>query len=352
MKKIQFALTLLAATAGLAHAQVVTEAVGFNTVTCLAGSDTRCSVPLTAETAFVGVVSSTSVPAAGQLTIVPTATAPGWTANQFATSYYAKLTSGSKAGMYYQILSNTTTDITVDLAGDTAGIAATDGVKICKFWTLATLFPPATQTTVIQSVNNLPNGRRTEILIPDMTSAGTNLSPNQIFFLTSTGWKKAVSGFPDASSFILVPDSFFIVRHGNAAITTSTTFTITGNVDLSANTTPLSTQVATKQDNPVTTGRPIPIALQDLDLVQTGAFTASLNTLPNGRRDEIYVYDNAVPGINKSPSAIYFYYNGHWKKAVSGFPDADTELINPSEGFLIRKYQSGSGNSVSWTQSF
>ncbi len=352
MKKLQFTLALIVASASLLSAQVATDAVGFNSVTCLAGSDTRCSVPLTAETAFVGVVSSATIPLAGQLTIVPTATAPGWTSNQFATAYYVKLTSGTKVGMYYQVVSNTATGITVDLAGDTAGIAATDGFKVCKFWTLATLFSPATQTTVVSSLNNLPNGRRTEILIPDMTSSGINLSPNQIFFLTSTGWKKAVSGFPDASNFILVPDSFFIVRHGNAAITASTQFSVAGAVDLSANTTPLATQPTIKQDNPATTGRPVPVSLQDLDLITTGGFVASLNTLPNGRRDEIHIYDNSIAGLNKSPSAIYFYYNGHWKKSVSGFPDADSDTIAPSAGFIIRKYQSGTGNSVSWTQSF
>jgi uncharacterized protein (TIGR02597 family) len=240
----------------------------------------------------------------------------------------------------------------VDLAGDAASVAATDGFKICKFWTLATLFPPATQTTAVVSTSNLPNGRRTEIHIPNSASPGINLAPNQIFFLTSTGWKKSVSGFPDASSFIFAPDSFFIVRHAHAAITVATTFTVTGGVDLTPNTTPLATLTSGKQDNPVTTGRPVPVTLTELDLISTSAFVASTSTLPNGRRDEIYVYNNSVPGLNKSPSAIYFYLNGHWKKSVSGFPDADNDTIAPSEGFIIRKYQTATGSSVSWTQSF
>jgi uncharacterized protein (TIGR02597 family) len=345
---LAFAVLAAASTFNL-QGQVTTEPVGFNTVTCLAGSDTRLSVPLCPETAFIGTI-GTATAGAGQATLT-SASLPAWTASQFATSYYVKLTSGPKVGWFYQVLSNTSTDLVVDLAGDTLGIVPGDTFRICKYWTLASLFPPATQTTVVVSTNNLPLGRRTEIHFPDTTGAGINLSTSQIFFLTSTGWKKAVTGFPDASNTILTPDAFFTLRHGNAAIVSATTYTVVGGVDLSPNSTPLATLVSGKQDNPVTTGRPVPVSLAALDLVSSG-FVASTNTLPLGRRDEILVYANEVAALNKSPSAIYFYHNGNWKKSVTGFPIADTDELPPSSGFLIRKYQTATGGSVIWNETF
>lgn len=355
MRTIALITAFAALSATSLTAQVTTEPVGFNSVTCLPGSDTRCSVPLSPEIPFpAGVVSSVSTPVAGQLTIVPTATAPGWTTNQFASLYYVKMTSGAKAGMFYQILSNTATDVTVDLAGDAAAVVAADGFKICKFWTLATLFPPATQTTIVPSASNSGLARRTEVRFPDLTGTGINLATTRTFFLVGTEWREATASNANADNVILTPDSFFIVRHGSSSIVSATTYTVTGNVDLAPNTTGLNTLQAGKQDNPVTHGRPIPVSLANLDLISSGAFAGSNGQGGLARRDELLVYSNAVAGINKAASATYYYdsSSGNWKASGSNVI-SDSVEIGPAEGFVIRKYQTSGGSAVvSWQQTF
>lgn len=353
MKKIALITALAASAVTTSFGQVTTEAVGFNTVTCLVGSDTRLSVPLCPETAFVGTIGTAT--GSGPAVITPSS-ATTWTVNQFATYYYVKVTSGARAGWFYQITENSATNLTIDLAGDTLGIAANDGFRVCKFWTLDTLFPVATQTTIVPSLNTTPVGRRTEVLIPNLSGSGINLAPNQAFIIDASAaggpaWKKT-AGFALSGNFIISPDSFFIVRHANPNITTSTTFTVVGGVDMNPVANSLATLATGKQDNPVTTGRPVPVALADLDLIATGAFIASAGQSPGARRDELLVYDNTVAGINKSPIASYFFDSttNNWKKS-SGFVISDSVTIAPSEGFIIRKF-TGSGNSVTWTHSF
>ncbi len=349
--KTLLSVTMLAAVAlGSAEAQtsVTTDPVGFNSVTCLPQSDTFCSVPFNSETPFQSTLAGVPTEASGQATITPTATAPGWTVNQFAGLYYVRITSGAKAGMYYQILSNTAGTLNIDLAGDTvATTIAGDSFRVCKFWTLATLLPVATQTTAVVSASTLPAARRTLILLPDVIGAGINLAPTQSYFLLAAGWKKNVTGFPAADDTILLPDSYFIVRHSSSAIVASTTYTPVGGVETTSISSVLSAQVSGGQDNPITHGRPVPVKLLDLDLISTGAFVASATTLPAARRDQLLVFDNTIASLNKAPSATYFYSGGNWRKAVTGFPVADNDEIPPSSGFIIRKYQSATA-SVVW----
>lgn len=353
MKKILH-LSLLALSWGGALAQTTTAPIGFNTVTCLPNSDTYCSVPFAQSWDFQGLVSGTPTVTGGTATLTPQS-AVTWTTDQYASLYYVRMLTGTKAGMYFQITTNATGSVTVDLAGgDLAGVANGDSFAISKFWTLATLFPPATQTTIIASTNTLGSGRRTELLIPDLFSSGTNLAPTRKFFINAGVWKEATTGFPVSDNFILVPDSYFIVRHNNVNITVATTFTASGIVELNPVSMPLATLSSGKQDNPTTTGRPVPVRLADLDLINTASFVGSAGTLGNQRRDELFVYDNSSAIVNRSPSASYFYNTAtsNWRQATTGFPVADDVLIDPGVGILIRKYQTASGTSAVWTHTY
>ncbi|HEX2749304.1 MAG TPA: TIGR02597 family protein, partial [Verrucomicrobiales bacterium] len=49
-------------------------------------------------------------------------------------------------------------------------------------------------------------------------------------------------------------------------------------------------------------------------------------------------YDNTLARLNKSPSAIYFYWNGGWRKVGGGTALFDSALLfTPGNGFMIRK---------------
>ena len=362
MKRTLILTALICYFEGVLVAQTTTAPVGFNTVTCLPNSDTYCSVPFAQTWDFQGLISGTPSVAGDQATITPQGTI-SWTTDQFAGLYFVRILTGAKAGMYFQILNNATGTLTIDLAGgNLTGVANGDGFAVSKFWTLGTLFPPATQTTVVASTSTLLSGRRTQLLLPDLFGNGINLAPARIFFIHSGVWKEATTGFPTADNTILSPDAFFIVRHNHVSITAATTYTASGIVELNPVSIPLATQAAAQQDNPVTTARPIPVKLQDLKLVNEvagvyqagGAFEGSASTLLSQRRDQLLVFDNSAAVVNRAPAKIYFYVTStsNWREATTGFPVADDIEIAPSSAMLIRKYQTGTGDTTVWTHTY
>jgi uncharacterized protein (TIGR02597 family) len=335
MKRTLILTALICYFEGALVAQTTTPPVGFNTVTCLPNSDTYCSVPFAQTWDFQGLISGTPSVAGDQATITPQGTI-SWTTDQFAGLYFVRILTGAKAGMYFQILNNATGTLTIDLAGgNLTGVANGDGFAVSKFWTLGTLFPPATQTTIVASTSTLPAGRRTQLLMPDLFGTGINLAPTRIFFIHAGVWKEAVTGFPTASNVIISPDSYFIVRHNNVNITAATTFTASGIVEL----------------NPIA----IPLATHTGGIYQVGgAFLGSAGTLPAQRRDQLFVFDNTSASVNRAPSKIYFYVTStsNWREATTGFPVADDVEIAPSSAILIRKYQTGTGATMVWTHSY
>jgi uncharacterized protein (TIGR02597 family) len=362
MKRTLILTALICYFEGALLAQTTTPPVGFNTVTCLPNSDTYCSVPFAQTWDFQGLISGTPSVVGEQATITPQGTI-AWTTDQFAGLYFVRILTGAKAGMYFQILNNATGTLTIDLAGgNLTGVANGDGFAVSKFWTLGTLFPPATQTTIVASTSTLLSGRRTQLLLPDLFGNGINLAPSRIFFIHSGVWKEATTGFPIADNTILSPDAFFIVRHNHATITAATTYTASGIVELNPVSAPLATHATVQQDNPVTTSRPVPVKLQDLKLVNEvagvyqagGAFVASASTLLSQRRDQLLVFDNSAPVVNRAPAKIYFYVTStsNWREATTGFPVADDIEIAPSSAMLIRKYQTGTGATTVWTHTY
>lgn len=347
---VRFFFPALLAGATFATAQTVTtDPVGFNTVTCLAGSDTRISVPLCKAVALRGVTSALPSQAGSSATI-PIAGVT-LTADQYASTYFVRFSSGSKDGMYYQILGNDATSVTVDSAGDDlTAVPASTSLAICEFWTLATLFPPATQTTIVPSLGNLGFQLRTMVLLPDQSTQDINLAPSSGFYLVGSEWRQLTTGFPNANAQILWPDSFFIVRHNHASITQNTDFTVTGTVELGELATMFQMHTTRKVDNAVSHGRPVPVKLRDLGLISSGAFTPSLGNLGFQLRDLLLVFDNSIAGINKAASAAYYYSqaDSHWHQQTTDFPIADDVELKASEGFIIRKH-TGGGGSVTWT---
>lgn len=338
----------LVGTRALLAQSVETPPVGYNVVECLPQSDTICAVPFARPAVFQGVVLSSSE-GSGQMTLTPEGS-PGWTANAFQSLYFVRIISGAKAGMYYQVLANAEGAVTLDLAGDSAtGFDAGVTFRIHPFWTLSTLFPPATQTTLVTSTGTLANQRRSLLLLPNLNGIGTNIAPSETYYVLSAGWRKTTGEV--SNDVILLPDSYFIIRHNHATITASTFYTPAGSVELNPVTAPLATRSGGQQDNFVSSGRPVPIKVKDLDLVSSGAFMASTSALSNGRRDQLMVFDNAVPGVNKAPVKTYYYFGGTWRR-IGGSTDDGDDLIQPSQGLIIRKYQDAANATYFWTNTF
>lgn len=323
-----------------------TDPVGYVTVDILAGSQTYVSVPLvrspTLTTSLSGEPTSNG---SGDATIP--FSGGSFAVDSLAGTHFVRFTTGSREGRWYPIISNTGNSVTIDLNGDDlAGVTNADKFQINEFWTLSSLFPIG-NTAIHESAGNLGFQRETEVSFPDQLSEGKNLSPSRIFFLKSTGWVEAISGFPSADSVVLRPDSFIIIQH--PADQTDTKLVISGSVDTELLTVQIDTSSTGEQDNYVSVPRPVAMSLAQLGLIDSGAFTASAGNLGFQRQDELHLYVNSEVSEKKSASRVFFAVGNEWREAVSGFPNVTNDLlIQPGDSFFIRKKATVDGATVFW----
>ncbi len=348
---------LAAAACGMAFGQTAyTTPVGYVTQTLPANSDSILSLPVrksaVAASAVSGAPDTTTIPGSAILTMSGT---PGYTVNAFQNTHYAKFTSGTDLGKYFVITANAADTLTVNLNGAILNAVSTDTLEVIKFWTLNELFSPTASTTdplttgnaIVASTSTLAAGRRTSLFVPDLTSPGSNLAPSATYYVHGGLWKKQGQGNTDFGATQLWPDIYFIIRHPST-VTAATTYTASGEVETKQFDIALRTQAAIAQDNFIGLPRPVDITLNALNLANTSAFLTSTSTLAAGRRDQIFVYDNAVISQNKSPAATYYYHAGLWKKQGQGNTDFGTDVIKAGAGVIIRKYQSGTGATANW----
>jgi uncharacterized protein (TIGR02597 family) len=367
-------ITLLSAAAcgvcGLAFGQstAYTAPVGYVSQTCKGNSDTIVNLPLRISTNYSGTISAvpdtSTVPGSAILSLSGT---PGLTTDAFASTHYAKFANTTPAaagdGQWFVITTNTSSTITVNLNG--AAIDAVSGARleILKFWTLSELFNPTVSTNSAASTGNAIvtsagtglSARRTTILIPDLAGAGTNLAPTQVFYIhenagdLSKTWRNANTPAANSGSYQLWPDTYFIIRHPSA-VTASTTYTATGEVESGDFSVSLSTRAVGAQDNFVGIPRPVDVSLGNLNLGGTSGFMTSTGVGASGRRDQLLIFDNQIALRNKVPSLTYFYYSGKWLRPgdINATPTRENEVIAAGVGFIIRKYQTGTGATAIW----
>jgi uncharacterized protein (TIGR02597 family) len=356
---MRLANSILLLTAGFLSAQEVTsDPIGFNKVTCLANSDTIVGVPLRKEGSLQTKLSGAPTPTGteGVMTLPVTAT---FTLGQFP-QHYVKFVGGTKDGFWYDITSHDTTSITIDLNGDTlTGVASGNSILIAEYWTLDTLFDPAIATTdptttghaIVASSSTSPRNRRTQVLIPNFLEPdGINQAPSKICYISGGQWLAADSS-PNAGNTTLFPDIYIIVRHP-PAITTSTVFRSLGEVETKNFTISLTTNISGSQDSYIGLPRPIDLRLNELNLVESGAFVASSSTSPRNRKDQILVFNNTEQLVNKAPSAIYYYMGGNWLNALDTNAISNTNIIPAGSGFLIRKAKTDTGATSMWLNTF
>jgi uncharacterized protein (TIGR02597 family) len=414
-----FAGALLAGTC--LQAQTYTAPlVGFNSVACLANSDTLVSVPFSRPPDFVGAISAVS---SGTLTISGTT---GWQNNQFVygtaltaggtqhNTYYALIgprpvalagtvslvsgtntvtgsgtsftmavsagdglvltgtTSGyfvvasvtddthlvitnnapttlsaqtanvsksAKEGHTYVVTSNSTvggiSTVALNLNGDTiSSIVPGTQVQLIPFWTLATVFP-ASDLGVSYIGTASVRAFQTQILIPNYTATGVNIAAAAGYYYSTTNsqWQLVGGTVSNANDTILLPDGYLTVRNNS----TATTLTTIGSVNDQRLSIPLTsgTPSSNQQDNFVSITRPTPVALRDLNLIASGAFTQT--TSVRNVQDELCLFNNAVAGVNKSTSLVYIYLNGTWTRLGGAAGDAGGDTIPTGAAILIRK---------------
>lgn len=333
MKKLILLPALMASSLLFAVETAYSPPVGGMTLPAAASTDTFVSVALATNAAWVGTVASVS---GSDITV---SGAPGWMANAFVTPgyHYARLLSGAQAGHYVSIISNSADTLSVDAAGlNLSTIAATDKIEIAPYWTLGTLYP-ASQAGISFVASASPLSQQTLLLFFDATTTGINRSASAIYFFYNGAWRK--SGSAITTSFngtIIYPDIYFI--HRNKAAATSLVYT--GRVQPGSLTTILEA-ASTQNDNFVALAYPANVTLNQSGLASSG-FTASVS--PLSQADQLLWFDPNGTGTNRSASAIYFYYNGGWRKSGASVATdfGDTTLLTAGNGFIIRKKANGS----------
>ena len=324
-------------------AQQSSEFAGFNQLSLLGNSDTFVSIPYTRA----GIVTETVSSASGN--VVTVNGSPNWTTNQFGysagvqtNSYFVRFTSGAAAGKVYTITANDGNTLTLNIGTDSLGsVGNGDTVTIEAYWTPATLFPNGAGIFASPT----PGNRYTEVLLPDTTTSGINLSATKVLYFNASVWKQVGQGSTSHNDDVLIPTSFFIVRHN---VATNSILTVLGSVVAANITIPLQTSPSTQQDNFIGLPRPVVVSLNNSGLITSGAFSAS--PLPGNRTDELQIFDNTAAQKNKSSAAIYYYWSNAWRRVGAGSTDVGTDQVfTPGAGIVIRKATNSA--SVTWTNS-
>lgn len=346
MKKMKLLTTGLASVAAVAllAGTARAEVVGYNSVTVPPSSDAVLSVPFNRSAEDTGTVTS-----AADSTHL-TDTSATWVAGEWTnTPHYVRMTSGISNGKWSTIANNTTDTLTLATG---LSVANPDTYRIEEHRTLGNAFPSWLEgTSFILSAGTGagPSTRRTQVMLYNEAIAQINRAPAETYFFgtnNATGfWRKTTASAVNANNTILKPQQSFVVRN----INTNTTLNIytLGEVTEGqlAATVLKSASVAT--DAPVSSDRPVPMSLAELDLSGTSAFvgSASGSASPTVRKDQILIPDNAASGVNKAPSGssgtsgTYFYRTdlGFWVKSTATAVDVSTnKVIQPGQGFWIR----------------
>lgn len=341
MKAFTILTAALLLTGFAAHSQVIGPGLsGINRIAMPGNSDSFIAASFSRPEVA-------SLPVLGFSANVITAQgSPGWTTNQFVAggtvvdSFYVIVTSGVKEGSYYTITGNNANTMTVDLEGGSlAGLASGNMLSVVPHWTLATFFAGGNAIHTSSTTSN----RDTEVLFPSYNAPGINAGASRAFYLYGGTWREVGQGSANRDHVVIYPDSYVIVRHN---VPQATEFISSGQVLSGKLITWLGVNAGGQRDNYLSLLRPVTMTLNSSNLFQSGAFSASPN--PANRTDELLVFDNTLVQQNKAASAVYYYWNGAWRKVGAGAANFDTTpVFTPGSGFVIRKI--ASTNSPAWT---
>lgn len=321
-----------------------TDPVGAVVVDLTEGADTIVSIPFTDNPAFVGVVDTVTDLGSDLYQIGLNGTVQAGDANGFANLYYVRFSSGSANGKYFTVSASTTTSVTIDSIGDDlSGLAQSDGLSVYSYHTLASIFPPATQDSLVVSGGNLGFQRGSEILLPERSGTGINRAPTLKYFVTSTEWRDTVN-FANSDNVILFPDTYMVIRQKSGA--GSKSFVMHGSVPMNNHN--INLQASTvSTDNYVSVGRPVDTRLDELGLGTE--FVDSGGNLGFQRADELLVWENPS-GINPAPDKKFFRVAGEWR-VTTDFSASNDYIVPAGAAIIIRKKAQGTEETLFWNNS-
>jgi uncharacterized protein (TIGR02597 family) len=244
-----------------------------------------------------------------------------------------------KEGHNFAVTSNGSSTLTVDTSLDNlTGVVASTRVTLIPYWTPATIFPSGDAGVSFTATTNPPS-YKTEVLIPNTSSAGTNLPPAATYFFvnngSNVGWRLEGDDSTDHGDDPLLPDSYLIVRNSNGAPTLP--LTAAGSVLMSKLAVPILASASQQQDNPVTMIRPV-----DTTLDSNGLAPIDTSFLQG---DQLLLFDNTEQQIGKQPSKIYTFNDG-WRLSSDNL-DHSKDIVPAGSAMLVRR-AAKSGGTVYW----
>lgn len=340
MKSTKLA-TLLAALAFSPAFSAETDPVGFVSVTVPANSDAVLAVPLNRAAEFKGVIQSIS---GNTITVAGT---PAWATNAFAPgvtagkTYAIQIASGSKEGLTGRVTANTnntltvtvgtgddltnigTVDVPVDPDGAGPLTAQADQVDVMPYWTPGTFLPTVPNGSELYSYVNAAGN----------ATAGINSSPSTLLVFDSGSGEWLDQNDESSAQNLALPfGSAFNFRNKTAS---PVTLSMVGSVPMSSHRLVLRTQIANVgQDLRIGYFSPVPELLSNL------GFPAVLG-------DQIFVYNNSAPGINKSPATILIYDGSQWLDGNDESP-VPTFTLQPGSGYVFRLAARTTPTTIVW----
>ncbi|MGB6220659.1 TIGR02597 family protein [Haloferula sp.] len=270
-------------------------------------TDLHLTVPLEAELMFSGLVATTT---ATTLTVQGN---PNWADDLWSSDpevpYCIVIESETQDGLRGLIISTDAgNELTVEVLapGSLADVESGDGVKIRKCWTISSFFG---DTFIPEN---------SEIFLFDSSATGINHSAAQSYLRFGTDWLD--ENFALANNVMLHPGDHFILR-ALGEIPTLTAFGDVQTTSQKIDVTKLG-PLANAEDIEFGLNSPIPLTVGSLNI-------------PAEDNDELFVYDNSTPNLNKSASKSLLSFGGVW--VDENFSDASTFAILPGNGLILRR---------------
>jgi uncharacterized protein (TIGR02597 family) len=303
---------------------------GFNRLALRGNSDTLLSIPFLRPAAALASVVSVSE------NTVRVRGANPWSQNQWVYSsgtqsntYFLSIRSGPLEGYSFMITGNGADTLTTDPQdGSLQGLNPGDRIAVSPYWTLGSIFPEGRAVHPSSS----PLNRSMELLMPNVAATGINLSMERTYYFWEGAWRQVGEGSKIKNDDVILSDMYVIVRHNTS---TGTTLTAPGEVLAGYWRLAIRRNINSRQDNILALPRPASPSLNASGLIESEAIRPSPS--PLNRMDELFVFDNSIPGKNKAASATYYYWNGAWRKVGAGSADFGlAEIFTPGSGFIIR----------------
>jgi uncharacterized protein (TIGR02597 family) len=205
--------------------------------------------------------------------------------------------------------------------GTLAPLVPGDKVAIIPYWTFGTMFPGGMGIHAASSIARL----NTEIYFPETTKDGINITPERTFYFRSGNWREVGAGSILRDDETIPPDLFIWIRH---RLDQSTELISYGSVLPGRFNIPLKRLTTARQDSYVALPRPVALTLDELGLLQSGAYRASNRVVPI---DEVHLYDPLTQGY-----ATFYNRNNQWRKVGDNINYNGVKVVPPSTGILLR----------------